>query len=78
MALIASELSNKVILTSDNPRNEIPEEIISEMKAGVPPQNYNKVLAVTDRREAIRIACSLAMPKISFCWQEKDTKNIKK
>lgn len=63
MALIASELSNKVILTSDNPRNEIPEEIISEMKAGVPPQNYNKVLAVTDRREAIRIACSLAMPK---------------
>lgn len=63
MAHIASELSNKVILTSDNPRNEIPEEIINEMKAGVPAHNYNKVMSVTDRKEAIRIACNLANAK---------------
>jgi UDP-N-acetylmuramoyl-L-alanyl-D-glutamate--2,6-diaminopimelate ligase len=60
MAHIASELSTKVILTSDNPRNEVPEEIISEMKAGVPAHNYNKVMSITDRREAIRVACNLA------------------
>ena len=63
MAHIASELSTKVILTSDNPRNEKPEDIINEMKAGVPAQNYNKVMSVTDRREAIRIACNLANAK---------------
>jgi UDP-N-acetylmuramoyl-L-alanyl-D-glutamate--2,6-diaminopimelate ligase len=62
MAHIASELSSKVILTSDNPRNEKAEDIISEMKAGVPPHNANKVMAVTDRREAIRVACNLAKP----------------
>ncbi|HNE50375.1 MAG TPA: cyanophycin synthetase, partial [Chitinophagales bacterium] len=63
MAHIASELADKVILTSDNPRNEQPDEIIKEMKAGVPAQNYNKVLSITDRREAIRVACSIAAPK---------------
>lgn len=63
MAHIASELSNKVILTSDNPRNEVPEDIINDMKAGVPAQNYNKVMSVTDRREAIRIACNFANAK---------------
>jgi UDP-N-acetylmuramoyl-L-alanyl-D-glutamate--2,6-diaminopimelate ligase len=62
MAHIASELSSKVILTSDNPRNEKAEDIIVEMKAGVPPHNANKVMAVTDRREAIRVACNLAKP----------------
>ncbi|MDB5228103.1 MAG: UDP-N-acetylmuramoyl-L-alanyl-D-glutamate--2,6-diaminopimelate ligase [Bacteroidota bacterium] len=60
MAHIASELSTKVILTSDNPRNEIPEEIINDMKAGVPPHNYNKMMSITDRKEAIRVACNLA------------------
>lgn len=63
MAHIASELSDKVILTSDNPRNEVPEDIIKEMRAGVPAHNYNKVMSVTDRREAIRIACNLAVSK---------------
>jgi UDP-N-acetylmuramoyl-L-alanyl-D-glutamate--2,6-diaminopimelate ligase len=63
MAHIASELSNKIILTSDNPRNEIPEEIINDMKAGVPAHNYNKVMSITDRREAIRVACNLANSK---------------
>lgn len=60
MAHIASELSNKIILTSDNPRNEVPEEIINDMKAGVPAHNYNKVMSITDRREAVRVACNLA------------------
>jgi UDP-N-acetylmuramoyl-L-alanyl-D-glutamate--2,6-diaminopimelate ligase len=60
MAHIASELSDKVILTSDNPRNEQPEQIIREMQVGVPPHNYNKIMSVTDRHEAIRVACNLA------------------
>jgi len=47
MAGIASELSNKTILTSDNPRDEDPETIISEMEQGVPSQNHKKVFAVT-------------------------------
>ncbi|WPR72709.1 UDP-N-acetylmuramoyl-L-alanyl-D-glutamate--2,6-diaminopimelate ligase [Flavobacterium sp. NG2] len=62
MARIASELSTQVILTSDNPRNEDPEEIISEMEQGVEAQNYKKVLSVTDRKQAIKIACQLARP----------------
>jgi UDP-N-acetylmuramoyl-L-alanyl-D-glutamate--2,6-diaminopimelate ligase len=62
MASISSELSNKTILTSDNPRNEDPVTIISEMESGVAPQNYKKVFAVTDRRQAIMIACQLAQP----------------
>ena len=63
MAHIASELSDKVILTSDNPRNEEPDTIIAEMKAGVPPHNFNKVMSITDRNEAIRIACQFANSK---------------
>ncbi|WP_278034098.1 UDP-N-acetylmuramoyl-L-alanyl-D-glutamate--2,6-diaminopimelate ligase [Flavobacterium nitratireducens] len=63
MAGIASELSNKAILTSDNPRDEDPDDIIAEMEKGVPPQNHKKVFAVTDRKQAIKIACQLAQPK---------------
>jgi UDP-N-acetylmuramoyl-L-alanyl-D-glutamate--2,6-diaminopimelate ligase len=62
MAQIACELSNKVILTSDNPRSENPEAIIKDMQAGVPPQYYRKSLAISDRREAIRTAVALAQP----------------
>lgn len=60
MASIACENSNKVILTSDNPRSENPEVIISEMKTGVDGVNYKKVLSITNREEAIKAACSLA------------------
>ncbi len=60
MASIACENSNKVILTSDNPRSENPEVIISEMKTGVDGVNYKKVLSITNREEAIKTACSLA------------------
>jgi UDP-N-acetylmuramoyl-L-alanyl-D-glutamate--2,6-diaminopimelate ligase len=62
MAKIAAEMSDKVILTSDNPRSEDPEKIIEEMKSGVPAQHYKKILSVTDRREALKVACSLAQP----------------
>lgn len=61
MAQIATELSDKVILTSDNPRSENPETIISEMQKGINPVYSKKTLSVTDRKEAIRVACSLAM-----------------
>lgn len=60
MAGIASDLSDKTILTSDNPRNEDPETIIGEMEQGVAAQNFKKVLAITDRKQAIKTACQLA------------------
>lgn len=62
MAKIACELSDKVLLTSDNPRSEDPDAIIKQMQAGVEPQHGKKVLSITDRREAIRTACALAQP----------------
>ena len=62
MAGIATELSDKVILTSDNPRNEDPEVILSEMEQGVAPQNYKKSLSISDRKQAIKTACQLAQP----------------
>ena len=60
MAMIASELSNKIILTSDNPRTEDPEQIIADMIAGIPAENKRKLLSIVNRREAIRTACMLA------------------
>ncbi len=62
MAGIASDLSDKAIFTSDNPRNEDPEVIIAEMELGVAPQNYKKMLTITDRKQAIKTACQLAQP----------------
>ena len=62
MAKIATELSDKVILTSDNPRNEDPEVIINEMELGVEAQNFKKYLSITDRKQAIKTACQLAQP----------------
>ncbi|WP_395803433.1 UDP-N-acetylmuramoyl-L-alanyl-D-glutamate--2,6-diaminopimelate ligase [Daejeonella sp.] len=60
MAQVACDWSDKVILTSDNPRSEAPEQIIREMEVGVMPHNKKKVLSITDRKEAIRTACHLA------------------
>ncbi|WP_281226731.1 UDP-N-acetylmuramoyl-L-alanyl-D-glutamate--2,6-diaminopimelate ligase [Flavobacterium aquiphilum] len=62
MANIATELSDKVILTSDNPRNEEPEAIIQEMEKGIQAQNFKKSLSITDRFQAIKTACQLAQP----------------
>jgi DNA gyrase/topoisomerase IV subunit A len=55
MANIASQMSDKVIFTSDNPRTENPATIIAEMEAGVEPQNYKKTLSIEDRKQAIII-----------------------
>ncbi|MDD3004835.1 UDP-N-acetylmuramoyl-L-alanyl-D-glutamate--2,6-diaminopimelate ligase [Flavobacterium sp.] len=60
MAQIATQLSDKVILTSDNPRTENPETIIEEMEKGVEAQNYKKSISITDRKQAIKTACQLA------------------
>jgi UDP-N-acetylmuramoyl-L-alanyl-D-glutamate--2,6-diaminopimelate ligase len=56
MAKIACELSDKVILTSDNPRNEEPAEILAQMQKGVPPIDYKKTKTIIDRKEAIYFA----------------------
>ncbi len=60
MAEIACKFSNQVILTSDNPRSEEPGEILRQMNEGVPVTDKRKVLTITDRREAIRTAVTLA------------------
>lgn len=60
MAEIASEMSDKVILTSDNPRSEDPVDILQEMEAGVPGQHFKKVLSIVDRTQAIKTAVSMA------------------
>lgn len=60
MAKIAARLSDRVILTSDNPRDEDPEEIINQMEAGVEGQNFKKVLRITDRKEAIKAAAMIS------------------
>ncbi|MEX0966787.1 MAG: UDP-N-acetylmuramoyl-L-alanyl-D-glutamate--2,6-diaminopimelate ligase [Bacteroidia bacterium] len=60
MARLAAEYSDKVILTSDNPRNEDPEAIIDDMKTGLLPEDRAKILVITNRREAIRTACHIA------------------
>lgn len=59
MAAIACEYSTKVILTSDNPRSEDPEEILNQMQKGISPAEMKKTLRITDRKEAIRTACSI-------------------
>ncbi|MCK4852959.1 MAG: UDP-N-acetylmuramoyl-L-alanyl-D-glutamate--2,6-diaminopimelate ligase [Bacteroidales bacterium] len=60
MGQVAADLSQKVILTSDNPRDEKPEEIIKQMMAGIPDKKKNEVLSIPDRREAIKTAVMLA------------------
>ncbi|MDB5261395.1 MAG: UDP-N-acetylmuramoylalanyl-D-glutamate--2,6-diaminopimelate ligase [Adhaeribacter sp.] len=60
MADIACQFSDRVILTSDNPRFEDPQEILNQMEAGVKPGDSKKTLTVVDRKEAIKTACMLA------------------
>lgn len=60
MADIATKASTTTIFTSDNPRNEDPMQILSEMEAGVSAENYRKFLTIVDRRQAIKTACQLA------------------
>lgn len=60
MGKIACEKSDKVILTSDNPRSESPEEIMREIEKGIEPQYSNRVISISNRKEAIKAACSFA------------------
>lgn len=60
MALESARRSDRLIITSDNPRFEEPQDIINDMLAGLTPDLMKKTLTVTDRREAIRTACMLA------------------
>ena len=60
MAKEAVRGSNRVIITSDNPRFEEPQEIINDMVAGLDASEMKKTLCIVDRREAIRTACMLA------------------
>ena len=60
MAKIACEGSDKLILTSDNPRTEDPDAILDEMEAGLTAQQLSHVVRITDRRQAIRAACAMA------------------
>lgn len=60
MAAVATDSSDRVIFTSDNPRSEDPEAIIREMEAGVPVHQKKRVISITDRREAIKTAVTLA------------------
>ncbi|MGL4292248.1 MAG: UDP-N-acetylmuramoyl-L-alanyl-D-glutamate--2,6-diaminopimelate ligase [Bacteroidales bacterium] len=62
MAKEAAKASNKVILTSDNPRFEEPADIIADMAAGLDPVDRKKTLQIADRKEAIRTAVMLAQP----------------
>ena len=60
MAAEAAKASERVILTSDNPRNENPQDIINDMLAGLTDEQRKKTIAIVDRREAIRTACAFA------------------
>ncbi|HXS54726.1 MAG TPA: UDP-N-acetylmuramoyl-L-alanyl-D-glutamate--2,6-diaminopimelate ligase [Hanamia sp.] len=60
MAEVACEYADKIIFTSDNPRNEAPEQIIRDMEAGVPVTARKKCISITDRKEAIKTAVNLA------------------
>jgi len=60
MAQEAVKQSDRVIITSDNPRNEEPQDIINDMLAGLTSQQMKKVISITDRKEAIRTACMMA------------------
>jgi UDP-N-acetylmuramoyl-L-alanyl-D-glutamate--2,6-diaminopimelate ligase len=60
MALIASQLSDQVIFTSDNPRTEDAQLIIDEMEAGVPIENLQKTVSILDRKQAIKTACMMS------------------
>jgi UDP-N-acetylmuramoyl-L-alanyl-D-glutamate--2,6-diaminopimelate ligase len=60
MAEIACKGSELIILTSDNPRSEEPDAILNEMKTGIPFAKNRNTFSVTDRKEAIKLACSMA------------------
>jgi len=63
MASIAATYSQKVILTSDNPRDEEPEAIIKEMMEGITAEQESRVITIVNREDAIKTACLIARPE---------------
>ncbi|MBM6655139.1 UDP-N-acetylmuramoyl-L-alanyl-D-glutamate--2,6-diaminopimelate ligase [Bacteroides mediterraneensis] len=63
MAQESVKRSDKVIITSDNPRFEEPQDIINDMLSGLSKEDMKKVISIVDRKEAIRTACMLAQPQ---------------
>lgn len=63
MAQTACDLSDRVILTSDNPRTEEPEDILRDMETGLSSSAKRKYISIVDRKEAIRTAVSYAGPE---------------
>ena len=63
MAQEAVKQSDKVVITSDNPRFEEPQDIMNDMLAGLDKDDMKHVLSIVDRKEAIRTACMLAQPQ---------------
>lgn len=62
MARVAAAMSNLLILTSDNPRDEAPDDILEDMRKGIPGEHFRKYLVISDRRQAIKTAVSMAKP----------------
>ncbi len=62
MGQIAAKYSDQVIFTSDNPRDENPDEIIRDIEQGVEAQHQQKTLSIANRKEAIKTACKIAKP----------------
>lgn len=62
MAKVACDMSDRVLITSDNPRFEDPESILQDIQKGVPAEHYKKAIKITDREEAIKTAISFAEP----------------
>ena len=62
MAKESARLSDRVIITSDNPRFEEPQDIINDMLAGLDKDDLQKTISIADRKEAIKTACMLAQP----------------
>jgi len=62
MGKVASSLSNTVILTSDNPRSEDPDQILADIRKGIDPAKTNKTMVISNRKEAIKVAVNLARP----------------
>ena len=63
MASVAATNADFVVLTSDNPRNEDPNDILNDMRQGITQEQQGKVLTITDRKEGIKTACLLAKPE---------------
>ena len=75
MAQEAVKLSDKVIITSDNPRFEEPQDIINDMLAGLSKDEMRKVISIIDRKEAIKTACMLAQPGDAILVAGKEHEN---